>query len=150
VHFGGDALHLLGAATWLGGLPPLLILLRMQRNGWVAAPIVAATLRRFSTLAAAGVAALVLGAAVNAWFMVPTLGYLTESAYGRMVAAKLVLLAAMLAMAAHNRFVLVPRLGAGGGGSARATAALFRNAALELAAGCAVLLIVSVLGVTSP
>jgi putative copper resistance protein D len=63
VHLGADAIHLAAAAIWVGGLIPLLLLLRpglpltpLDRYGIV---------RRFSILAMGSVALLVLSGVVN-------------------------------------------------------------------------------------
>lgn len=151
IHLGGDALHTLGAGAWLGGLPPLLCLLR--RAAALPSDDIATAVRRFSDLALFAVALLVAGSAVNTWFMIPALSRLWSTLYGGMLAAKIGLLVLILVFAAHNRLVLVPRLQRGSGivtARPAAAAALQHNIWIELAAGAVILVVVSAMGITSP
>lgn len=98
------ALHQLGAALWLGGLPPLLAALRLD------AATARATGRRYSGFAAAGVGLILLGIA-GFW-----LAYIGEgaalygTAYGAMAATKGALLGLLLLLGLGN-FLLLHRLG---------------------------------------
>ncbi len=155
LHLVGDALHLLGAGAWLGGLPPLILMFRDR----YAAPSrerhskdTAAILNRFSSLAVWAVSSLALGAAINTWFMIPTVSSVWSRAYGWMLLAKIALLSLMLLLAAHNRWILAPRLtresAAATGKSTVAT--LRRNILVEIGAGTIILAVVAVMGITSP
>jgi copper transport protein len=103
-----DALHLLGAAVWGGGLlllvavflPALRPLAREQRR---AALLVAVP--RFSIIGVATWAILMLTGLYAAWLEVGTLGALRETAYGQTLLLKGALLLPTLALAAVH-FVL--------------------------------------------
>ncbi|MGH8852329.1 MAG: CopD family protein [Casimicrobiaceae bacterium] len=138
-----DVVHLLAAGAWLGALPALVYLLGaaepIENTAWAT--------RRFSRVAVAWVSALILSGIGNSWFLVGSIPALLGTLYGRLLLAKLVLLAVMLALAAVNRLVLTPRLA---GGDRQAPHRLRRNALLEIAAGLLVVMIVGVLGITIP
>lgn len=98
------ALHQVGAALWLGGLPPLLAALRLD------AETARATGRRYSGFAAAGVGLILLGIA---GFWVDYIGEgaaLYGTAYGAMAATKGALLGLLLLLGLGN-FLLLHRLG---------------------------------------
>lgn len=92
------ALHLLGAAAWLGGLPCCLAAFARLRDG----VSLHAVGTRFARLAIAGGAALALSGAALAWLRVggPDGGFAAASgtAYGLMLGAKTVLLLGLLAL----------------------------------------------------
>jgi putative copper export protein/mono/diheme cytochrome c family protein len=105
VLLGCDILHLLGAGAWLGGLVPLLLLVR------AASPKAGATAARwFSPLGQWAVAALVVSAAFQGWVLVATIPGLVGTAYGWMVLVKLALSAVLLGFAAANRYRFAPAL----------------------------------------
>jgi copper resistance protein D len=142
-----DALHLLAAGAWLGGLPPLAMLLAavwpQSEPGW---DFVSATaVRRFSLLGLSSVGAILASGIVNSWYEVGSLGNLVTTAYGRLVLAKIGLFTAMIGLAAVNRFYLTPRLAMAG-----AVQGLQRNAVAESTLGFAVILIVGFLGAMAP
>jgi len=98
-------LHLLAAGAWLGGLLPLTLALRIlspQIAGLVA--------RRFSPLGQICVAGLVVSAGYQYWVMIGGIPGLVGTAYGWMVLVKSLLLIVLLAIAATNRYCLVPSL----------------------------------------
>lgn len=138
-----DIVHLLAAGAWLGALPALVYALRVEQTienaTWAT--------RRFSTIATACVAALVLSGIGNSWFLVGSIPALFGTTYGSLLLAKLALLAVMLALAGLNRWVLTPRLAAG---DRRALRGLRRNAMREIAIGLLVVMVVGVLGTTIP
>lgn len=137
-----DALHLLAAGAWVGGLLPLAMLLaatlRAEPPG---SRLAIAAVHRFSSLGIACVAALVATGMVNSWFEVGSIGNLTATDYGRVLLVKLGLFAAMVVIAAVNRSYLTPRLAAAG-----AVRGLRCNSLVESALGIGVLLVVGVLG----
>jgi copper resistance protein D len=143
IHLPSDVLHLLAAGAWLGALPALVRLLGSAPRIDEAAQAV----RRFSTLGLAAVGVLVMSGAVNAWFLVGSIPALFGTDYGRLLLAKLALVAVMLMLAAVNRMALTPRLARRDDGALRL---LRRNAMLETAIGIAVVSIVAVLGITIP
>ncbi len=93
-----DALHLLAAATWLGGLAMLLALLR-------GAPLAVprAAVRRFSGLALASVVTLAATGVYQSWRQVRTVSGLTDTDFGRLLLLKVALVAAMLVVASFSR-----------------------------------------------
>jgi copper resistance protein D len=107
-----DALHLLAAGAWLGGLPPLAMLLAAAWRGkeprWAA--VTAIAVQRFSLLGVISVSALLASGIVNSWYEVGTLNNLFTTSYGQLVLIKIALFAAMAALTSVNRFYLTPRL----------------------------------------
>jgi copper resistance protein D len=142
-----DALHLLAAGVWVGGLLPLAMLLdcarRQKQPGW-AVPAYEAV-RRFSLLGIASVGLLLASGLINSWYEVGSIDNLIETSYGWLVIAKLGLFAAMVAFAAVNRFYLTPRLAAAG-----AVRQLERNSLAEAALGFTAVLVVGFLGSMAP
>jgi len=110
LHLASDALHLTAASAWVGGLLPLSLLLRAarRRKDWASFELDA--VQRFSNLGIASVATLILSGFVNAWILVGSFRGLVVTGYGQLLMLKLAAFAAMLALAAFNRFVLTPRL----------------------------------------
>jgi putative copper resistance protein D len=142
IQVSSDLVHLLAAGAWLGALPALLAMLRTASP-----PTAGQAARRFSVLGIASVSALLLTGIVNAWYLVGDLPGLLGTDYGWLLLAKLALFAAMLVLAATNRFVFTPRLVRG---NYVANVELRRSAFIETAAGVAVVGIVGVLGITIP
>lgn len=139
-----DLVHLLAAGAWLGGLPALVLLLAQARNKADVAGR-ASAVRRFGTLGLICVAALVASGVFNAWNLLSGPSDLLATDYGCLLSLKLALVAAMLAIAAVNRFHLTPRLAAPGG-----SRALQRNSLAEAGLGLGVLLLVGALGTLEP
>jgi putative copper resistance protein D len=111
VHIASDAAHLLAAGAWLGGLVPLgFILLDYSRGDREPIVDVDRVLMRFSSMGYVAVATLIVSGLVNSWFLVGSVSSLLRTPYGQILLGKLALFAAMLALAAANRFWLVPRL----------------------------------------
>lgn len=144
-----DVLHLLAAGLWLGTLPPLFALLRDAGRGAPWTALAAAATRRFSRIGLLAVAVLALTGFVNAAFLVGSPQAIGQTPYGRLVAAKVILFAAMVAIAAVNRLRWTPRLEAAASAAAAARG-LWRNVAAEMAIGGAILAIVGVLGGSQP
>jgi putative copper resistance protein D len=142
--------HVVAAAAWIGGLPPLLFVLAEQSAGTDPSPAKLAVLYRFSAMAMAAVATIIVSGAVNAGFRTGgSFGRLSDTAYGGVLCVKLALVAAMLALAWFNRFVATPRLRDAPAAGA-AAAALSTSVLLELALGGLVLGAAAVLGLTPP
>ena len=142
LHLASDAVHLVAAGVWLGGLPVLALLLSLARPPRGLAARAAA---RFSTLGIASVAALLASGIVNSWMLLSTPRDLIATDYGRLLFLKIGLFAAMLVIAAVNRFHLTPRLA-----GAPARRALMRNSLTETALGAGLLLLVGALGTMQP
>ena len=112
--FLSDALHLLAAGAWIGGLIPLLIVVR-------ATPPVtgAAACRWFSVTGRWCVAAMLATGFYQYFRLVGGLPGLFGTAHGRFSLGKIGLLAALLGFAAVNRYVLAPALRGAAGEAAR-------------------------------
>lgn len=149
LHVAADILHLVAAATWIGGLTCLILLfvmtLRHQTDGWVW-PLQDAT-QRFSRLGILSVSALLATGIVNSSILVGSLHALLVTAYGRLLMLKIALFIIMLGFAAVNRFWLTPRLAERGQNAVRTLA---RNSIIELALGLAIFAIVGALGTMHP
>lgn len=153
-HLVSDVAHILAAATWIGGLFSLALMMwqMSQSDGgqWRADCVRA--LHRFSNLGVASVATLLVSGFINTWFLTDHMRGLIGTDYGRLLQIKIGLFLAMIGLAAVNRFRLLPRLS----GSANtphgmsALRRLQRNTALEIAIGLAAVYVVAVLGVTAP
>jgi copper resistance protein D len=143
IELASDVLHLLAAGAWIGALPGLAWTLAHEPS----AARLHRVVRRFSVWGVWSVAALVATGLVNSWYRVGTLAGLTQSDYGRLLLVKLTFVAAMIALAACNRYLWTPRLLGPQPGALRA---LRTNTLLEIAAGLCVLGIVGALGVTMP
>lgn len=156
VHVAADAAHLLAAGAWLGGLVPLgFILLGYGGKPAEAGAVdVDGVLMRFSGMGYVAVATLVGTGLVNSWFLVGSVSSLVSNAYGWILIVKLVFFAGMLALAAANRFWLVPALEAAGRSGAGASEAWRRqlrtHVLSEQALGLLVLVCVSIIGTIRP
>jgi putative copper resistance protein D len=157
VHLGFDAVHLLAAGAWVGALPGLLAFLK--RVGDSSHPeglgLALSAARRFSTLGTISVSALLVTGLVNSWYLVGSIPALLGSEYGWVLLCKLVLFAAMIALAAINRLRLTPQLAAAISRTTAtpgrdALARLRSNTLLELIAGVAIVGIVAALGLMVP
>jgi copper transport protein len=96
--------HALAAAFWAGSLIALYVLVT-RRSGEAAQ-----VLRRFSRIAMVAVATLLAAGAAFAILQLGSLADLVDTRYGNLIAAKSVLAAALVALAARNRYVLLPAL----------------------------------------
>jgi putative copper resistance protein D len=152
LHLAADALHLVAAASWIGGLLPLVLLLAAVRRDDPArsAAVAGETIRRFSTLGMVAVATLVATGLINSWILVGSFHALLAAEYGQVLILKLVVFAVMLAFAAVNRFTLTPQLAAASGRDRRAVRQLTRNSVVEIVLGFIVFAIVGLLGTLHP
>jgi len=103
---GSDVLHVLAGSVWFGGLLGLVLTLRSPAP----AGAVARTVARFSGVAAWVVLALAVSGTLLAWRIMPGLGALTGTGYGLTLLVKVGAVACIVAIAAWNRFRLVPRV----------------------------------------
>lgn len=133
------ALHAAALIFWMGSLVPLLVALR--------GPDPALLLRRFSGQAAPMVAVLILSGAALTWVQAGSPAALASSAYGMVLAAKLLLVAGLLALALRNRLVLTPALAAG---RADAPSHIDRAIRAEILLGLIILALASSFRLTSP
>ncbi|HVV94994.1 MAG TPA: CopD family protein [Hyphomicrobiales bacterium] len=107
-------LHATALAWWLGALVPLAFLVGMRDPAHLPA------LMRFSRRAPYAVAIVAACGIALAVVQIGSLAAIPATAYGRLFAAKLALVLALLALAAWNRWRLTPALVAGQAGAAPA------------------------------
>ena len=130
---GAESVHLVGAAFWLGALPPL---------RWIAGtgtlPQLASVARRFGDVAIWMVAVLIAAGIALLTRLIGSASELWTTSYGRLVMLKVSAVACLLGLATINRWRLTPRLLANDWQAARA----FRMSIdTELAVGGAILFV---------
>lgn len=147
IHLVSDMLHLLTVGAWLGSLPAFALLFWQARRNSKPAWDSFATraTRRFSTVAILSVSVLLASGLVNSWNLLSSPRDLLTTEYGRLIALKAGLFAAMLALAAVNKFFLTPRLP-----ERTAMRGLQHNSLAEILLGLCVLGFVGMLGTLSP
>jgi putative copper resistance protein D len=155
IHLVSDMIHAVAAGVWTGTLAGFFALLaRSSAIDEPHRPALAKALADFATTGTVVVAALVITGLINSYFIIGVAGLpkLLASAYGDLLAIKLLLFVAMLALAAKNRFRLTPAL-------VRATDPLTQRAAIsalrqsvtfEALASLAILGLVAVFGMMEP
>jgi copper transport protein len=129
-------LHGVCVALWIGALIPLVVAIRAGES---------AALARFSRLIPLALAILLATGALLMLVQLDHIDALWTTRYGLVLSAKLALVAALLALAAANRYVLTPRLQAGA--TARPLATSIR---IELALALVILALVTSWRFTPP
>ena len=124
-------IHGLCAAFWIGALLPLLAAVGRAD---------ARSLARFSRLITAPLILLLVTGSVLAVVQLARLDALWSTSYGIVLVCKLVVVIALLAVAAGNRYLLVPRMQSGGAAAARP---------LVISVGCELALAVVILGLVA-
>jgi copper transport protein len=153
---GSDALHVLCMCTWLGGLVMLVLAIPLGVRALVpddATPLLATTVGRFSRMAMIAVTLLLLSGIVNSIVLVASFDALVETAYGRLVLAKIALFGALITLGAFNQRRMLPQLRAAaarGDPPGDAATVLRRSVALEVGFAVVVLGVTSVLVATQP
>lgn len=145
-HQFADAVHLLAAGLWLGGLMGLLGLPRETDEP----AEIAEVLHRFSALGVAAVAAIMLSGLVNSLFLVGWPTQLFSTQYGRLLLIKLALFAGMLTLAGANRQWITPAFSRPGEDAALWLRRLRRHVWSEQMLGVMVLGLVAWLGTLAP
>jgi putative copper resistance protein D len=156
VEAAADAVHLLAAGAWLGGLVPLALLLAAARRAgdelWLAVAQNGAI--RFSTLGLLSIASLLATGIVNSWFLVGDLGGLLSTEYGQCLLLKLGLFVVTVGVAGVNRIRLVPRFVSAPEvrfeRAWKVMRQLQRNTLIEVSLGLLILCIVGALGTLPP
>jgi putative copper resistance protein D len=100
-----EALHLLAAGAWIGGLLPLFLLV-----GSLPPPVVATVCESFTPVGLSAVLTIAGTALVQAWQWIGSLAGLFGTDYGRIALLKLGGVLLLLILACVNRFVLTERL----------------------------------------
>jgi copper resistance protein D len=155
-HLIADLLHLLASGAWVGALLGLVLLVTRPAAQVDAAHLTLThrALHGFGLVGTIVVGAIVVTGLINSWMLVgignvPDLG---ATLYGRLLIAKLVLFAAMLALASLNRFRLTPGFerSIAAADHARALGALRVSLAVETACAVVILALVGWLGTLEP
>jgi copper transport protein len=108
-----DAVHVLAASVWVGGIASLLLALPASTRRLQAperSRLLLGTLVRFSPLALGCVIAIAITGVVQAYIDVRTLSALVHTTYGVLIIAKVVLLLALVGLGWVNRQRLIPAL----------------------------------------
>lgn len=148
-----DIAHMIAAAIWIGGIAAFCLLLARPAQGEACVTLAARLLAEFARVGTVAVAIILLTGLFNGYAIFGAdITKLFQSTYGLLLAAKLVLFAAMLSLAANNRWRLTPVLerAAASDHSEGAWTRLRISVALEAAAGAAVLALVAWLGTLAP
>jgi copper transport protein len=136
-----DLVHVAAGAVWFGGLVGLVLSLRRLGDRPRTAALV---LGRFSALAAFLLAGVAISGSVLGWRVLRSWDNLVSSDFGRLLLAKIAVVLAIVAVAAYNRFRLLPGVLADAGHAERGTAAQRMQRVVRAEA----LLLVGVLGLT--
>jgi copper transport protein len=136
-----DAVHLLVVAVWAGGLTALLVAVRHRRAAAQPRGDTPVMVLRFSSLATVTVVGAGITGGFLAWREVRTLHQLTTSGYGRVLLAKIGVVAVVALLGAYNHYRLMPALRQG------KTRAVLRQLVRTL--GAEVLGLVVVVGLTA-
>ena len=134
-------LHVLAVAVWLGGLAWLLLGIAGRQPAAGAAAV-----RRFSNVAGVALAVVVVTGVWRAVAETGGLRALVDTNYGRLLLAKLALVAVLVGLGALNRYRYVPAVG----GSAQAARGFGRAARAELLLAAAVLAVTASLSGAAP
>jgi len=145
LHRVNDAVHLLAAGAWIGGLVPFAMCLRAYKRDELREDAVQA-MTGFSFWGQLIVAGVVLTGVVNIALTSGHPPIPPTTPYRALLVAKLLIVAVMISLAVFNRFILAPRLKE----SVTALASLRATSAAEIALGCVVVALVSVFGLLDP
>lgn len=153
LHLVADILHLWAAGVWIGALAALLMLIGSagKFSGARGAALYYA-LAAFALPGSILVATLLLTGVVNGLVLIGPahLADLPASRYGQLLLVKLVLFAAMLGLAALNRYRLTPDLQSALVSGAASGIALRRSLRFEATIGVTILALVAWLGTLAP
>ena len=100
--------HILAAGAWVGALLPVLLVMRQMAKRVTQEQAI--PLRNFSITGHYAVALTVVSGLVNATPIRGRFFPSTSSSYDAMLILKIAIVAAMISIAAVNRYVIVPRL----------------------------------------
>lgn len=139
-----DAVHLVTAGFWLGGL---IVLLLLVPRHWEDPTQLLGPLRIFSVWGTVVVALLVMTGLINAVSILPRSALSMHNTYFGLLAIKVVLALAMIVLASLNRWRFAPALEDGGQRAVRRLGVSVRG---EIALGVCVVGIVGFLGLIGP
>jgi putative copper export protein/methionine-rich copper-binding protein CopC len=142
-----DAVHVLGAGAWMGGLAMVALAglptIRSVSDEHRTATL-GAMVGSFSPIALTSATTLLLTGSIGAWFQLGSLGAIVNTAYGKTLLIKLAAIGCAAAAGAYNWRVVTPTLGASGGDRR-----LRRSVVTELACFILVLAVTAVLTATA-
>lgn len=151
VHRISDIVHMMAAAIWTGGIASFGLLLSQSTPGSRHVRLVARTLAGFASVGTVAVVIIGLTGLLNGYAILGTDAMaFVRSPYSILLAIKVFLFAAMLSLAANNRWRLTPLLSDAHDGTQAAWSSLRISVALETAASAAILVLVAWLGTLSP
>jgi copper resistance protein D len=155
LHLIADIVHLWAAGIWVGALIALLLLVFRRRELVDRDHLILShrALDGFSLMGTIAVGSIIVSGLVNSWLLVGPANFLKlpDGLYGQLLIAKLALFGAMAALAAANRFRLVPAFERSlAADHASALRALRRSLTIETGCAIAVLALVAWLGTLEP
>ncbi len=148
-HQTNQAVHMLAAAVWVGGLVALFDAVRRARRAANGLDMVSRILDRFSAVGFAAVLFILASGLLNSWFLVGSIHALLHRAYGQVLLVKVSLFLCMIALALFNRLSVMPRLARKTEGG-RMAGLLLRSVAAEQMFAILVVASVSILGMLPP
>jgi putative copper resistance protein D len=141
-----DVVHVLAGGMWVGALIPLMLILK--RPGEAAYPAdTRIALMRFSSMGHFAVTFVVASGVINTLFVLGHLPTDWSSPYQAMLAAKIALVSAMIALALVNRYRFVPKAAQN---QSHALRAIRRGTAMEIILSLLVIGLVSWFGTLEP
>lgn len=143
-----DALHVLSAGIWIGGLAVVLFLvarLRRRETASVRDTVIPSLVDSFSYVARLGVGLLVTTGVYASWMHLPSVSALIDTAYGRTLLLKIGLVGVALSLGWWNWKRVSPRLA-----SVDGQAALSRSGTIEFVVAQVILLVTAMLVRLSP
>jgi putative copper resistance protein D len=145
-HLTVDVVHLLAGAVWPVGLVPFFLFLwrAPRRESGVIGAVHIAVVRRFSQASFAAVLAMVVSGVANSWLMLPSWAALLTSFYGRLLVAKVLVVAVMIGLGALNKYRFLPAL------ARESPRRLMLMVAAEAGLTAVVLVIVGMMGMAAP
>ncbi len=149
IHLGNQAIHLLAASVWVGGLLSLFHTVRWAPSSKAGFGVLTNVLKRFSAAGFGAVLLIVFSGGLNSWFLVGSLGALLHTVYGHVLMIKLSFFFAMILLALFNRLVVMPRF-ADSLNRDQALRLLFHSVVAEQALAVIVVASISVLGTLTP
>jgi len=148
-HLGNQAVHLLAAAVWVGGLLSLFHTIRYIRDARLGVVLLRHALGRFSLVGFVTVLLILASGLLNSWFLVGSFDALLHTTYGQVLMVKVACFLCMVAMALLNRLFLMPRF-TGAGDGEESLQLLLRSVAVEQIFAILVVVSVSLLGTLAP
>jgi copper transport protein len=151
-----NILHVLGAGAWIGGLAALLICLPAATRRFPAerrGTVLAGAMGRFSSMALIAVALLLVGGILQSVLQLTAVDDLWDTAWGRAVLIKILLVVALVGLGALNRRHTLPRLdraAAAGEPTGSAGVLLRRTLRAEVALGLVALAVTGALAGYAP